>query len=135
MLAVISIVYGAAVAFAQTDLKKLVAYSSVSHMGFVMLGIFSLTAAGLNGAVAVMFSHGIVTGMLFLMVGMVYDRAHTRQIADLSGLSAAMPMIGGLLAVRRRSRRSGCRDSPASSASSSRSSARGKASSCPTGSP
>ena len=98
VLAVISIVYGAAVAFAQTDLKKLVAYSSVSHMGFVMLGIFSLTAAGLNGAVAVMFSHGVVTGMLFLIVGMVYERSHTRQIADLSGLSVAMPVTGGLLA-------------------------------------
>jgi len=98
VLAVISIVYGAAVAFAQTDLKKLVAYSSVSHMGFVMLGIFSLTAAGLNGAIAVMFSHGVVTGMLFLIVGMVYERTHTRQIADISGLSSAMPVMGGLLA-------------------------------------
>jgi NADH-quinone oxidoreductase subunit M len=98
VLAVISIVYGAAVAFAQTDLKKLVAYSSVSHMGFVMLGIFSLTAAGLDGAVAVMFSHGVVTGMLFLIVGMVYDRTHTRQIADISGLSSAMPVMGGMLA-------------------------------------
>jgi NADH-quinone oxidoreductase subunit M len=98
VLAVISIVYGAAVAFAQTDLKKLVAYSSVSHMGFVMLGIFSMTTAGLNGAVAVMFSHGVVTGMLFLIVGMVYERTHTRQIADISGLSSAMPVMGGLLA-------------------------------------
>lgn len=98
LLAVISIVYGAAVAFAQTDLKKLVAYSSVSHMGFVMLGIFSLTATGLNGAVAVMFSHGVVTGMLFLIVGMVYERTHTRQIAELSGVSSAMPVTGGLLA-------------------------------------
>jgi NADH-quinone oxidoreductase subunit M len=98
VLAAISIVYGAAVAFAQTDLKKLVAYSSVSHMGFVMLGIFSLTAAGLNGAVAVMFSHGVVTGMLFLIVGIVYDRAHTREIAKIGGLSKAMPVTGGLLA-------------------------------------
>jgi NADH-quinone oxidoreductase subunit M len=98
VLAVISIIYGAAVAFAQTDLKKLVAYSSVSHMGFVMLGIFSLTAAGLNGAVAVMFSHGVVTGMLFLIVGIVYDRAHTREIAKIGGLSKAMPVTGGLLA-------------------------------------
>jgi NADH-quinone oxidoreductase subunit M len=97
-VAAISIVYGAAVAYAQTDLKKLVAYSSVSHMGFVMLGIFSLTAAGLNGAVAVMFSHGVVTGMLFLIVGIVYDRAHTRKIADIGGLSVAMPVTGGLLA-------------------------------------
>jgi NADH-quinone oxidoreductase subunit M len=98
VLAVISIIYGAAVAFAQTDLKKLVAYSSVSHMGFVMLGIFSLTAAGLDGAVAVMFSHGVVTGMLFLIVGIVYDRAHTREIARIGGLSKAMPVTGGLLA-------------------------------------
>jgi NADH-quinone oxidoreductase subunit M len=98
VLAAISIVYGAAVAFAQTDLKKLVAYSSVSHMGFVMLGIFSLTAAGLNGAVAVMFSHGVVTGMLFLIVGIVYDRAHTREISKIGGLSVAMPVTGGLLA-------------------------------------
>ncbi|MDO8964156.1 MAG: NADH-quinone oxidoreductase subunit M [Coriobacteriia bacterium] len=98
LLAVISIIYGAAVAFAQTDLKKLVAYSSVSHMGFVMLGIASMTPEGLNGAVAVMFSHGVVTGMLFLLVGVVYDRAHTRQIAEISGLSTAMPVAGGLLA-------------------------------------
>ncbi len=97
-LAVISIVYGAAVAFAQTDMKRLVAYSSVSHMGFAMLGIFSLTAAGLNGAMAVMFSHGIVTGMLFLLVGMVYERAHTREIPEVSGLVSKAPVIGGALA-------------------------------------
>lgn len=97
-LAAISIVYGAALAFAQTDLKKLVAYSSVSHMGFVMLGIASGTAEGLNGAVAVMFSHGVVTGMLFLIVGMVYERTHTRMIQDVSGLSNQVPVAGGLLA-------------------------------------
>lgn len=97
-LAAISIVYGAAVAFAQTDMKKLVAYSSVSHMGFVMLGIASMTPEGLNGAVAVMFSHGVVTGMLFFLVGMVYDRTHTRMIAEVSGLSAKVPVAGGLLA-------------------------------------
>jgi NADH-quinone oxidoreductase subunit M len=97
-LAVISIVYGAAVAFAQTDVKKLVAYSSVSHMGFAMIGIASGTAAGLNGAMAVNISHGLITGMLFLMVGMVYDRTHTRQIADLSGLSGQIPVIAGLMA-------------------------------------
>jgi NADH-quinone oxidoreductase subunit M len=99
ILAMISIVYGAAVAFAQTDLKKLVAYSSVSHMGFVMLGIASLTTAGMNGAVAVMFSHGLVTGLLFLMVGMVYERGHTRQIADISGLVTEVPRIGAVFAV------------------------------------
>jgi NADH-quinone oxidoreductase subunit M len=98
VLAMISIVYGAAVAFAQTDIKKLVAYSSVSHMGFAMLGIASGTAIGLTGAMAVGFSHGLISGMLFLMVGQVYDRAHTREISQLSGLAGQMPMIAGLLA-------------------------------------
>ena len=98
LLAVISIVYGAAVAFAQTDIKKLVAYSSVSHMGFAMLGIASGTAIGINGALAVSFSHGLIASMLFLMVGMVYDRAHTRQISELSGLAGQMPVIAGLFA-------------------------------------
>jgi len=98
LLAMISIVYGAAVAFAQTDLKKLVAYSSVSHMGFVMLGIASGTAAGLNGAVAVMIAHGLITGMMFLLVGMVYERTHTRVIAEVAGLSKQVPVAGGLLA-------------------------------------
>ncbi len=97
-LAAVSIVYGAALAFAQTDMKKLVAYSSVSHMGFVMLGIASLTPAGLNGAVAVMFSHGVVTGMLFFLVGMVYERTHTRTISEVSGLSSKVPVAAGLLA-------------------------------------
>jgi len=98
LLAAVSIVYGAAVAFAQTDLKKLVAYSSVSHMGFVMLGIASGTVAGLDGAMAVNFSHGIVTGMLFLLVGMLYERTHTRQIPEISGVSNAMPVAAGMLA-------------------------------------
>jgi NADH-quinone oxidoreductase subunit M len=98
VLAMISIVYGAAVAFAQTDIKKLVAYSSVSHMGFAMLGIAAGTAIGLSGAMAVGFSHGLISGMLFLMVGQVYDRAHTREISQLSGLAGQMPVIAGLLA-------------------------------------
>jgi NADH-quinone oxidoreductase subunit M len=98
VIAVVSIVYGAAVAFAQTDVKKLVAYSSVSHMGFAMLGIASGTVAGINGAMAVNISHGLITGMLFLMVGMIYDRAHTRQISELSGVAGQMPIIGGLFA-------------------------------------
>ncbi|MBN2822421.1 MAG: NADH-quinone oxidoreductase subunit M [Coriobacteriia bacterium] len=97
-LAAISIVYGAAVAFAQTDMKKLVAYSSVSHMGFVMLGIAAGTAEGITGAVAVMFSHGVVTGMLFLLVGMVYERTHTRVIEDVRGLSSQVPVAAGLMA-------------------------------------
>jgi len=98
ILAAISIVYGAAVAFAQTDMKKLVAYSSVSHMGFVMLGIASGTVAGINGAVVVMVAHGIITGLMFLLVGMVYERTHTRLITDVSGLSSSVPVAGGLLA-------------------------------------
>ncbi|MBE0417712.1 MAG: NADH-quinone oxidoreductase subunit M [Coriobacteriia bacterium] len=98
LLGVVSIVYGAAVAFAQTDLKKLVAYSSVSHMGFVMLGIAAGTPEGLNGAVALMFAHGVITGMLFLLVGMVHERTHTRTIAEVSGLSKQVPVAGGMLA-------------------------------------
>jgi NADH-quinone oxidoreductase subunit M len=98
VLAMISIVYGAAVAFAQTDIKKLVAYSSVSHMGFAMLGIAAGTTIGINGAIAVGFSHGLISAMLFFMVGQVYDRAHTREIAQLSGLAGQMPVIAGLLA-------------------------------------
>ena len=98
VLAMISILYGAIVAFAQTDLKKLVAYSSVSHMGFAMLGIASGTALGINGAMAVNFSHGLVTGLLFFLVGMIYERAHTREIARISGIAGQMPVLAGLLA-------------------------------------
>ena len=89
VLAMISIIYGAAVAFAQTDIKKLVAYSSVSHMGFAMLGIAAGTVIGIDGAIAVAFSHGLISGMLFLMVGQVYDRTHTREISEISGLAGA----------------------------------------------
>ncbi|MDP2401471.1 MAG: NADH-quinone oxidoreductase subunit M, partial [Actinomycetota bacterium] len=98
ILAAVSIVYGAAVAFAQSDLKKLVAYSSVSHMGFVMLGIASGTAEGIDGAVTVMVAHGLITGMMFLLVGMVYERTHTRMIAEVTGLSKQAPVAGGLIA-------------------------------------
>jgi NADH-quinone oxidoreductase subunit M len=98
LLACISIVYGAAVAFAQTDVKKLVAYSSISHMGFAMLGIAAGTTVALNGAMAVAFSHGLISGMMFLMVGQVYDRAHTREISQISGLAGQMPVIAGLFA-------------------------------------
>lgn len=98
VLAVISIVYGAATAFAQTDAKKLIAYSSVSHMGFAMLGIASGTAAGIDGAMAVNVSHGLVTGMLFLVFGMMYERLHTREISKIAGVMAVMPVIGGLFA-------------------------------------
>jgi NADH-quinone oxidoreductase subunit M len=92
-LAVIGIIYGALVAMVQPDVKKLVAYSSVSHMGFVVLGIFSGTLAGIQGSVLQMVSHGLSTGALFLLIGMIYDRRHTREIADFGGLWQPMPVF------------------------------------------
>ena len=99
VLGVINILYGAFVAMAQTDLKKLVAYSSVSHMGFVLLGMSALTPAGINGAVFQMFSHGIITAMLFLIVGIVYDRAHHREINGFGGLGVSMPIYTGIASL------------------------------------
>ncbi len=95
-LAVIGIVYGAAVAIVQTDLKKLVAYSSVSHLGFIMLGIIAFTQNGLDGGVIQMVNHGITTGALFLLVGMLYERRHTKLIADFGGLQKTMPIFAGV---------------------------------------
>ncbi|MDR3576615.1 MAG: NADH-quinone oxidoreductase subunit M [Anaerolineaceae bacterium] len=95
-LAIIGILYGAAVAYAQTDLKKMVAYSSVSHLGFVMLGIFSLTPLGISGAILQMVNHGISTGALFLMVGMLYERRHTRDLSAFGGLWKVLPVMGVL---------------------------------------
>ena len=92
-LSVAAIVYGALVAMMQTDIKKLVAYSSVSHMGFIMLGIASMTVLGTQGAMLQMLNHGISTGALFLLVGMLYDRAHTRRIADFGGVALKMPVF------------------------------------------
>jgi len=92
VLSLIAIIYGALVALVQPDLKKLVAYSSVSHMGFVTLGIFALNAQGLYGAMIVMISHGLVTGALFLLVGVLYERAHTREISAFGGLHRSMPL-------------------------------------------
>lgn len=92
ILSVIAIIYGALVALVQPDLKKLVAYSSVSHMGFVTLGIFAFNAQGLYGAMIVMISHGLVTGALFLLVGMIYNRGHTRLIRAFGGLATNMPV-------------------------------------------
>jgi NADH-quinone oxidoreductase subunit M len=97
LLGAINIVYGAFVAMAQTDFKRLVAYSSVSHMGFVLLGLASLTLEGLNGAMFQMFSHGVITGGMFLLVGVLYDRAHTRELEAFGGLGARMPVYAGLL--------------------------------------
>jgi NADH-quinone oxidoreductase subunit M len=92
-LAAISIIYGAIVTLRQTDLKRLIAYSSVSHMGYVLLGIAALGQVGLTGATLQMFSHGVITGLLFVMVGLIYDRAHTRNIDELSGLAHVTPVI------------------------------------------
>src|SRR5260370_22463063 len=91
-LAMIGIVYGAMVTLVQKDMKKLIAYSSVSHLGFVMLGIFALNMAGIQGAILQMVNHGISTGALFLLVGILYERRHTRMIADFGGLPRPMPL-------------------------------------------
>jgi NADH-quinone oxidoreductase subunit M len=93
LLSVIAIVYGALVAMVQRDIKKLVAYSSVSHMGFVMLGLASMTVIGTQGAMLQMLNHGVSTGALFLLVGMLYDRAHTRMISDFGGVAVKMPIF------------------------------------------
>jgi NADH-quinone oxidoreductase subunit M len=93
VLAIIGIIYGAIVSFAQTDVKKLVAYSSVSHLGFVMLGIFSLNEAGLQGAILQGVNHGLSTGALFFLVGVLYERRHTRQMSDYGGVWVAMPIF------------------------------------------
>jgi len=98
-LSVIAIIYGAVICLAQTDLKRLIAYSSVSHMGFVTLGIFALNIQGLEGGILQMLNHGVVTGALFLSVGIVYDRTHSRQIADYGGLATVMPVYAAFFMV------------------------------------
>ncbi len=99
VLSLIGIIYGALVALVQPDMKKLVAYSSVSHMGFVTLGIFAFNMQGLYGAMIVMISHGFVTGGLFLSVGVVYERAHTRLISAFGGVASRMPVYTALFGV------------------------------------
>jgi len=98
-LAVIGIVYGALVSLVQPDFKKLVAYSSVSHLGFVMLGIFALTVQSVQGALMVMINHGISTGALFFLIGMIYERRHTRLIEAYGGLARVVPMFAALLTI------------------------------------
>jgi NADH-quinone oxidoreductase subunit M len=98
-LAIIGIIYGALVAMVQADLKRLVAYSSVSHLGFVMLGIFALDPQGMEGAIYQMLNHGISTGALFLLVGMIYLRRHTREIAEFGGLWRSVPLLAGIYMV------------------------------------
>jgi NADH-quinone oxidoreductase subunit M len=98
-LGVIGIIYGAAVATMQRDLKRLVAYSSVAHLGFIVLGTFAITTQGMQGGVLQMVNHGISTGALFLLVGMIYDRRHTREIARLRGLQRSAPVLAGVFTV------------------------------------
>jgi NADH-quinone oxidoreductase subunit M len=98
-LSLIAILYGAYMALAQTDLKKLIAYSSVSHMGFVTLGIFAFNAQGIEGALMQMINHGITTGALFLCVGIIYERTHSRMILDNAGLAGPMPRFATLLVI------------------------------------
>ena len=99
LLAVIGIIYGAAVSFAQKDVKKLVAYSSVSHLGFVMLGLFALNLQGLQGGILQMINHGLSTGALFLLVGFLYERRHTREMDEFGGLWKVMPVYAGLTLI------------------------------------
>ncbi len=91
-LAVISILYGACLALVQTDIKKIIAYSSISHLGYVMLGLASMSLLGIQGAIIQMVSHGLVAGGLFLMIGMVYERCHTRELSDYGGLARLLPV-------------------------------------------
>jgi len=98
-LSLIGIIYGALVALVQTDIKRLVAYSSVSHLGFVMLGIFALNPQGLSGSVLQMVNHGLSTGALFLIVGMLYERRHTREISAFGGLAERMPIFALLFGI------------------------------------
>jgi len=99
LFATIGIIYGAAVSYAQADVKKLVAYSSVSHLGFVMLGLFALNAEGISGAILQMINHGLSTGALFLLVGMIYEQTHTREIKVYGGLWKITPIFGTVMLI------------------------------------
>jgi len=99
VLSIIAIIYGAMVCMVQPDMKRLIAYSSVSHMGFVMLGMFAFNAQGVQGSLLQMVNHGLSTGGLFLVVGLIYDRRHTRLISELGGLSRQMPIYATLFAI------------------------------------
>ena len=98
-MAIIGIIYGAIVSFAQTDVKKLVAYSSVSHLGFVVLGIFALNSQGIQGGILQMVNHGLSTGALFLLVGVLYERRHTRDMAKFGGIWKLMPLYGTIMLI------------------------------------
>lgn len=99
VLAVIGIIYGAIVSYPQKDVKKLVAYSSVSHLGFVMLGLFALNSEGIQGAILQMINHGLSTGALFLLVGVIYERRHTRELSEFGGLWKIMPLYGTVMLI------------------------------------
>src|SRR5262249_1511826 len=95
-LAALGVVYGAFCAFAQDDIKRLIAYSSVSHLGLCMLGLFSLNATGIQGSLMQMINHGLSTGALFLLVGMLYERYHTRLLKDYSGIASKLPLFAAV---------------------------------------
>jgi NADH-quinone oxidoreductase subunit M len=99
VLSIVGIVYGALVALAQKDWKRLVAYSSVSHMGFAILGIFAVTTESLQGAMMVQLAHGLSSAALFLMIGMLYERRHTRMLSEFGGLARVMPLFAGFLMI------------------------------------
>ena len=99
VIAFINIVYGALCAMAQTDMKKMVAYSSINHMGYCLLGIAGVSAIGFNGAAFQMINHGLITGAMFLLVGVLYDRAHTRDLGAFGGLGAKVPLYAGIMAL------------------------------------
>ena len=96
ILALISILYGAYLALAQSDLKRIVAYSSISSMGYVILGLAAFTAFGISGATFQMLSHGLISGLMFMVVGVIYNQTHTRMVADMSGLADQMPVAVGV---------------------------------------
>ena len=98
-LSLVGIVYGSLVAMIQPDIKKLVAYSSVAHLGFVMLGMFALNATGVNGSILQMVNHGLSTGALFILVGMLYERRHTRMIEDFGGVARPMPVYAAFFGI------------------------------------
>ena len=124
VLAVIGITYGAIVAAMQPNLKRIIAYSSVAHLGFVVLGMFALTNQGISGGLFTMLSHGLTTGALFLLVGMLYDRRHTYELSRVPRAVEGGAGASAACSSPRRSRRSACPASRASSASSCRCSAR-----------
>ena len=99
VLSIIAIIYGALVCFAQKDFKRLIAYSSVSHMGFVTLGLFALNTQGIEGGILQMLNHGIITGAMFLMIGIIYERTHTRVIAEYGGFAKLVPWYAGLFMI------------------------------------